>query len=227
LGEREAAAATLKTFQQLKGKEKSMAQSENAAYNDNHEMCGLAASIHTQSAALCFRQGQPALAEAHLKQAILVAPWQPQAYEMLAEILLRTTRWWEARSPCEALVRMQPKHAAYRAQLGTVLLQLNDASAGVEELRRALELDPNNPAALNNLARFYLGVRQELPAALELASRLVKVQPAAPSFDLLGWALYVNGKTNQARVAAGQAVARDPNNATYRERLRRLGSASD
>jgi uncharacterized protein (TIGR02996 family) len=227
LGERAAAAATLKTFQKLKDKEKFTVQAENAAYDDNHAMRRLAASIHTQSAALCFRQGQQALAESHLKQAILVAPWEPQGYEMLAEILLRTNRLREALGPCEALVRLKPKHAGYRAQLGTVLLQLKDASAGVEELGRALELDPNNPTALNNLARFFLGVRKELPTALELASRLAKVQPAAPNFDLLGWALYANGHTNEARAAAAQAAARDPDNAAYRERLRRLAPAPD
>jgi Flp pilus assembly protein TadD len=90
-------------------------------------------------------------------------------------------------------------------------------------LRRALELDPAQPAALNNLARHYLGARREPAEALDLAQRLADVQPTAASYDLLGWALYVNGRTNEARTAAARAVELDPANRVYRERLERLG----
>jgi tetratricopeptide (TPR) repeat protein len=225
LGEHAAAAATLKKFQELKAKEKAATRAENVAYNDQEEMRALAASVHTQAAMLYFRQGQQVLAEAHLRQAIRIAPNEPLSYEMLATILLRSGRLPEARSPCEELVRLRPRQAAYRAQLGAVLLQLNQPAAGVEELKKALDLDPNQAIALNNLARFYLSVRQEAATALDLVTRLAKIQPLAANLDLLGWALYANGKTNEARAAAAQAVARDPNNPVYRERLRRLEAA--
>jgi tetratricopeptide (TPR) repeat protein len=90
------------------------------------------------------------------------------------------------------------------------------------ELQRALELDPTQPQALYNLARARLTTRSELPQALELSRRLVEAQPSAESFDLLGWAFYANGKTNDARAAAAQAVKLAPNNAVYRQRLQRL-----
>jgi Flp pilus assembly protein TadD len=52
---------------------------------------------------------------------------------------------------------------------------------------------------------------------------LVELRPVAASYDLLGWALYVNGRTEEARAAATQAVELDPDNPVYRERLQRLG----
>jgi len=58
-----------------------------------------------------------------------------------------------------------------------------------------LELDPKQPGALGNLARFYLSSRQDLPEALGLCRRLVDSQPTAASYDLLGWACYANGLT--------------------------------
>ncbi|MCZ7639955.1 MAG: hypothetical protein M5U12_30250 [Verrucomicrobia bacterium] len=91
-------------------------------------------------------------------------------------------------------------------------------------MKQALELDPQQPAALNNLARLYLGTGAQRSAALELSRRLVEVQPVAASYDLLGWALYANGLTNEARVAAGKAVELDPTNTMYRARLQRLGA---
>lgn len=222
LGEREAAAATLKKFRELKNQERAIMRAEDDAYDDQRQMRVLTASVHTQAAMLYLRQGQQPLAEAHLRQAMLVAPNEPRSYEMLADILLRGGRFQEALNPCEQLVQLRPQQALYHAQLGAVLLQLKETETGVKELKRALELDSNQPGALNNLARFYLGTRQQLPEALELASRLTKVQPVAAHFDLLGWAAYANGKTNEARAAAAQAVALDPNNPVYRERLRRL-----
>ena len=111
---------------------------------------------------------------------------------------------------------------AYRLNLGTLLLELKDYPAAVAAWKRVLELDPRQPQALGNLARFYLNARRELPEALKLSRRLAELQPTAASYDLLGWASYANGLTNEARAAAGQAVEREPANPVYRARYQKL-----
>jgi Flp pilus assembly protein TadD len=92
----------------------------------------------------------------------------------------------------------------------------------VEQLKRALQLEPNQPEALNNLARFYLGRRGNLPEALQLSRRLVESDPTAAHYDLLGWALYASGQVKEARDAAAQAVALDPAKAIYRDHYEQL-----
>ena len=222
LGETESARRSLETFRALKQREKAELDARNASYDDARFMRTLAAGFHTEVAGLLLRQQQAALAEAHLRQAVLIAPAEPAAYDMLAGLLVKARKLAEARGLCEALVRLRPHQATAHVNLGTLLLQLGDHPAALQALRRALELDPAQPAALNNLARYYLGARREPAEALDLARRLADVQPTAASYDLLGWAWFVNGKTNEARTAAARAVELDPANRVYRERYQRL-----
>ena len=225
LGDFDAARRSLQAFQQLKRKEKEQLDARNASYNDDKFMRALATGFHAEVADLFLQQQKPALAEAHLRQAVLVAPQETHGYERLAAFLLQARRVQEARAPCEALVRLRPNEAGYRANLGTVLLQLKQYPAAVEELKRALELDTHQPQALNNLARFYLGTRRNVAEALELSRRLVEQSPEAANYDLLGWALYANNQKAAARDATARAVEIDPANPLYRERLQKLSQA--
>jgi tetratricopeptide (TPR) repeat protein len=221
-GDPKGARTSLERFQQLKREERLALDAKVAGYDDEKFLRSVAATLHTDLSEFCFRMTQTNEAEAHLHQAITLAPSDPEPCSRLAAHLIRSRRLGEARGLCQKLVELVPDDAGNRVNLGTLLLQLGQADAGMAELRRALELDPAQPQALYNLARARLTTRSELPQALELSRRLVEAQPSAESFDLLGWAFYANGKTNDARAAAAQAVKLAPNNAVYRQRLQRL-----
>jgi tetratricopeptide (TPR) repeat protein len=222
LGDQDGARESLKTYQELREKEKEALDAQNAALDNEKGMRILAAGVHTELASYFLRRQQAAVAERHLLQAVRIAPGESRGYEMLSGILLQSGRLAEARGLCEELVRKWPNRAAYRVNLGTLLMQLKEPTAAVEELKRALVLDPKQPMALANLARFYLNTRQNLPDALTLCRSLVELDPAAAHYDLLGWALYANGQIEAARQASAQAVERDPGNAVYRERHQKL-----
>jgi len=221
-GQQQASKKTLETFQQLKRKEKTAMDKENSAYDNDQTMRAFTASFHSGAASLLARQGKAALAEAHLRQAIQVAPQEPQGYEMLGEFYIKQDRLSQARQVFLDLVRLWPEQVAYRINLSTLLLQLKEYPAAVKELKRILELDPKQPIALNNLTRFYLSTRHELPEALALSQRLAACEPNAANYDLLSWAFYANGRTNEALATIAKAVDKEPNNAVYRERYQRL-----
>jgi Flp pilus assembly protein TadD len=122
----------------------------------------------------------------------------------------------------ENLTRLRPNQAIYRVRLGTLLLRLKDDAAAEKELKKALELDPNQREALNYLAQIYLGTHRNLPEALALCRRCVSLQPTAANYDLLALACYLNGQSDEARTAATEAVRLDPSKAEYREHFRRL-----
>jgi Flp pilus assembly protein TadD len=225
LGDAPAASRALRTFQELKEKEKAMLDAENAARDPDREMRIRAAGFHLEAAALFGGPGQESLAEAHLRQAIQIAPQEPRPLELLGGFCLNKGRFAEARALFQELARLRPEQAAYQVTLGALHLKLQDHAAAVREFKRALELEPKQAEALHNLARYYLSSGRELPEALALCQRLVSVDTKAASFDLLGWALYANGRTNEALAAAAQAVAKDPTNQVYRERHRRLVEA--
>jgi tetratricopeptide (TPR) repeat protein len=221
-GEADRAQATLRTFQELKSKEQAAADAENAARDDARSMRMLAATMHTEIAAYLIQTGQITAAENHLRQATAITPNEPLGYEALATFLLETGRRQDALAVCQTLVRLQPDNASYRLNLGTLLLELNDHPAAIQQLERARELDPQLPEPLLNLARYYLGARQNAARALELCRGLVELKPTAAHYDLLAWAYYANGQTAEARNASTRSVELDPANAVYRERLRRL-----
>ena len=222
LGNENAAQESLKTFQQLKQKEKQVLAANDTAYDDRQVMRSAAAGFHMDAGTFFFQQGHPDLAEAHLRQAMHINPDDVRPCEMLAGYYLRTGALPPAREMYEDLTRLRPQQAAYHVNLGTVLLRLKEYPAAAEELKRALELDPKQPEALNNLARFYLGARRDLPEALALCRRLIDLEPTAANYDLLAQVCHASGQANEARAASAQAVERDPNNPIYREHQRRL-----
>ena len=226
-GQQKPAQKSLQTFQELKKKEGVRTVASEASQSEETKLRDSAAELHNQMAVLLQRSGRATEAEVQLRQAVLVAPEQPLAYQRLAAICVQTGRLHEASEILAVLVRLEPENSNYRVNRGTVLLQLKDYQTAVAEFQKALETNPNQPEALNNLARYFLGTRQQVSEALVFARRLVALQPTAAHYDLLGWALYLNGQTYDALEACNQAVRRDPDNLAYLERRRRLQKAAD
>jgi tetratricopeptide (TPR) repeat protein len=228
LGNREAAQRALDEFKRLKQVEKQGmgTGADDGNYDNAQEMRSFTADIHAQIARLLIAQGQAALAEAHLRQALAISPRQVNALETLGTLYLRTGRLTEARPLLEQLVELRPRQVSDAVNLGTLLLQLKDYRPAVAQLKRALQLDGDQVQALNNLARFYLSSKVEVPEALALCQRLVAVAPEAENYDLLGWAYYANGQLKDALAATAQAVAKEPGNAAFVERHRRLTELS-
>lgn len=225
-GDAAGARQSLEKLELLKAKEKSPMEAADNGQTDGPKMRGYAAQFHNEMAILLQQQGQTALAEAHLREAVAIAPEQPLACQRLAALCLHTGRLAEAKELFATLARLQPDEPGCGVNLAAVLLQLKDYAGAVNELERVLKLDPNQPEALNNLARFYLGARRQLPEALALCQRLVSNQPTAANYDLLGWAFYANGRTHEALEASSQAVERDPDNPVFRQRHHRLEQAA-
>ena len=222
MGNQTAARETLRTFQRLREREKEGLAAQDANYDNDKEMRSVAAGFHTDAAAFFFQHGREDLAEAHLKQAVRVAPREVDAWEMLAGFYLKTGALTSAKEVYENLTRLRPGEAGYHASLGTLLLRLKDNDAAVVELKKALELNPNQLEALDHLARICLGTRRELPEALALCRRCVSLQPTAANYDLLAQACYLNAQYDEARAASAQAVQLDPASTLYREHHRRL-----
>lgn len=222
LGKQDEAEKHRSVFETLKQKDMAAADKINAERNNEEEMRGLAASFHLKIARFFLDQKDVTKAESHFRQAVHVAPQLAAAHHLLANFYLHRNRPLQAKTSFDQLVQLQPNHAGYRTDLGTLLLQTKDYAAGVKELRGALALDPDQPQALHNLARFYLGQGKNPAAALPLCQRLVQKSPNAQNYDLFAWACYANGRVAEAVSAAAESVRRDPNNPAYKTRLQKL-----
>lgn len=87
--------------------------------------------------------------------------------------------------------------------IGTMALEKEDLPEAEKALRKAVELDPQNAEALNNLSWLYSTAKdpkfRKPKEALELALRAVSLKPHEPHIlDTLAEALFINGRVQEA-----------------------------
>jgi tetratricopeptide (TPR) repeat protein len=76
----------------------------------------------------------------------------------------------------EAFLQRHPKHARGQLAFGSFLNDLGEEADARKRWEKALELDPSNPAAYNNLANSY-GQNGPVTKAFELFSKAIELNP--------------------------------------------------
>ena len=105
-----------------------------------------------------------------------------------------------------------PEDARVQQFLGTMYLNAEQNDKAIGQYEKVLKSEPDNVAALNNLAWLYL--LDSEPRALVLAERAYRVTPDDPGIqDTYGWALVQQGKVDKGRRLISQAVEQQPENA--------------
>jgi Flp pilus assembly protein TadD len=90
------------------------------------------------------------------------------------------------------------------------------------QYRQALDLNPENGIAANNLAFLMLEHHGDLQTALGLAVKARRAMPNSPIvLDTVGWAYYHNGDYWTASKVLTTAVSLNPNNASAQYHLGR------
>jgi len=125
----------------------------------------------------------------------------------------------DARKRLEALLARDNANTTAQIWLAIVEEHMGDYNNAIENLRKALDLAPNDAQASNNLAYLLTENRNEPDSALKYAQRAVELQPSAPAFrDTLGWVLYRKGQYAQAIQHLEIAGAR-PDNVVWKYHL--------
>lgn len=104
------------------------------------------------------------------------------------------------------------------AAYGGLLLERQQFDRAEWALKRSLELDPENPNVLNNLAWLYATAPPphfNPEAALKLAGLAAEREPNPAVLDTLAEAYYVNGRPEEALQAIDRALAGKPENLDY------------
>jgi predicted Zn-dependent protease len=77
-----------------------------------------------------------------------------------------------------------------------------------KELRALMAGDPLDADAMNSLSYMLADHNLRLPEAVDLAQRAVKLEPGNPAYlDTLGWALFKQGRTDEAAAPLSKAAA--------------------
>jgi tetratricopeptide (TPR) repeat protein len=96
--------------------------------------------------------------------------------------------------------------------------QKNDPAAAVKWYEKTVELAPNSPASLNNLAWLYY--EQKNPKALELAAKAYKLDQNNPFIiDTYGWILVENNQVNEGYELLQHAASLSPTNKEIQDHL--------
>jgi tetratricopeptide (TPR) repeat protein len=90
-------------------------------------------------------------------------------------------RFAEVKKAYETFLRNNPKHAAARLAYGAFLNEIGEEYEGAQEMEKARELDPKNPAAWNNLANYY-GHRSPVKKSFEYYAKAIELDPKEPVY---------------------------------------------
>ena len=99
------------------------------------------------------------------------------------------------------------------AALGYVLYAQKKIPESIETLKKALDLEPKNPNALNSLGFIYAEEKIDLARAVSLCRQAVDIAPRNAAYlDSLGWACFRQGNFLEARTNFRRSLDLAPGN---------------
>jgi len=111
----------------------------------------------------------------------------------------------------ELINELYPRHMAAYNNRGRILLQLGRYPEAAEMFEKAAEIDPLGTIPLVNLAFMHVTTLPNAPAAEEACRRLIAIDPEiANYYSMLGWALAVQGRYDEARAELERALEIEP-----------------
>lgn len=117
-------------------------------------------------------------------------------------------------------VNSHPNDSVQLALLASLESAKGDTAKAIDLYKKALQIDPNNAAASNNLAYLMVENNQNVDVALTLAQTARRIMPdAAETADTLGWVYFYKGNYGGARDLLESAVKENPENASMQFHL--------
>jgi Flp pilus assembly protein TadD len=127
-------------------------------------------------------------------------------------------------------IRLDPKDASFRSNLGAALLHKGDVDGAIAAFREAIHLDPKDAHAHNNLGAALCDGKRDYAGAILAFREAIRLDPKdAHAHYNLGNALRNKGNLKEAVAAYREAVRLDPKCAEAHEALgclRATGPAS-
>ena len=118
--------------------------------------------------------------------------------------------------------KLNPHDPTPHVNAGIMQGELGHWRQAEASFRKAIEIAPEYDAGYRHLARSFLMTKKNLAEARKLAETAVGLTGSAENHFALAWACYMNGDKERALQAVEQAVILAPDNATYRQLIRRL-----
>jgi tetratricopeptide (TPR) repeat protein len=159
-------------------------------------------------------------AEAEFKQASVLDKKNSEAMVRLGEAQSARGAMDEALQTYLEGSKINPKEIAFYLHAGSIYENKQDWERAKQQYQKALEIQPDNPLASNNLAYVMLEQGGNVDVAFAMAQTARRLLPDNPnSADTLGWAFYHKHVYTSAINMFKEAVKGDPNNALFNYHL--------
>lgn len=148
---------------------------------------------------------------------------QPRSVALMldrVDALAALGRWDDARAQCVQAEVLAPAAAAVQLKMADVFQGASRWPDAEERYLKAIQLDPRNPMAYNNLAWMTIQRQGDARKAVEWARQAVANSPgSSPFHDTLGWALRAVGDLSGAQASLKEAIRLEGGVAQYRTHL--------
>jgi len=129
--------------------------------------------------------------------------------ELEASIYIKLEQYDDAISISEWLLASDPENRSHLLRLSLVYDMAGQFEQAEKALLKLLELSPDDPLALNNLAYMYLENNVNISKAMDMVQHALESEPENGAYlDTLGWAYYMKGKYKQAKKSIEKALER-------------------
>jgi tetratricopeptide (TPR) repeat protein len=174
------------------------------------------AALTTYLARLQLHAGRPQIAAGLLRQALELAPGDPDALSVLAAARLAEQNAPEAISLLRQSCTAAPRAVCFY-ELGKALDRAGqpvESRAAYQEFqRRALKITGQPGNATHQLILYFAATQSTAPEALRLAEREIALRQDIHTIDAYAVALHANGRSAEARAQIRRALdvgTRDP-----------------
>jgi tetratricopeptide (TPR) repeat protein len=147
-------------------------------------------------------------------------PESAEVTSYLATLYRQQGRYDKTIGVLEELVKRFPGSDRHHFNLGVAYDEAKDKTRAIAEMRRAIELNPNNAAALNYLGYTYAEMGTQLDDAERLIRRALAIEPDDGFYvDSLGWVYFQRKDYETARQHLEHAVELAGDDPTVTEHL--------
>jgi tetratricopeptide (TPR) repeat protein len=164
--------------------------------------------------------GKPQEAVKDYLKALAKDPKRTLSSQLLFDEYVRENRFDEARKILDDRIQQNPSDSGAITMRGNLYLKQRDTDHAIQDFEKAVQLDPNQDVAANNLAYHLADEGRDLKNALKYAEGVRNRHPDDPTIaDTLGWIYYKMGRLAPARDRVQFAISKQPNKPIYEYHL--------
>ena len=172
--------------------------------------------------------GKPQEAVKDYLKALEKDPKRGLSSQLLFEEYVREKRFDEAGKMLDERIQQNPSNSGAISARGNLYLMQGKTDDAIKDFQKAVQLDPNQDIAANNLAYLLADQGRDLDNALKYAQGVRSRHSEDPNAaDTLGWVYYKVGRLILARDAVQFAVSKQPNNPLFEYHLGAIYKANN